>query len=91
MDRVVSGANNREIAERLVISEGTGKSHSSSILSQFGLRDRTQIAVFVHQQRSAGEVGTGLMLPHVLSRTSAREPELQSRSVRRTGSAHVAW
>lgn len=52
---VASGANNREIAERLVISEGTVKSHISSILSQLGLRDRTQIAVFVHQQRPAGE------------------------------------
>jgi DNA-binding NarL/FixJ family response regulator len=52
---VASGANNREIAERLVISEGTVKSHISSILSQLGLRDRTQIAVFVHQHRSAGE------------------------------------
>jgi DNA-binding NarL/FixJ family response regulator len=47
---VASGANNREIAERLIISEGTVKSHISSILGQLGLRDRTQIAVFVHQQ-----------------------------------------
>lgn len=49
---VASGANNREIAERLVITEGTVKSHISSILSQLGLRDRTQLAVFVHQQRA---------------------------------------
>jgi DNA-binding NarL/FixJ family response regulator len=55
MELVASGANNREIAERLVISEGTVKSHISSILSQLGLRDRTQIAVFVHQQRLASE------------------------------------
>lgn len=47
---VAGGANNREIAERLVISEGTVKTHISSILSQLGLRDRTQIAVFVYQR-----------------------------------------
>jgi DNA-binding NarL/FixJ family response regulator len=49
---VARGANNREIAEQLVISEATVKSHISSILSQLGLRDRTQIAVFAHQQRA---------------------------------------
>jgi DNA-binding NarL/FixJ family response regulator len=49
---VARGANNREIAEQLVISEATVKSHISSILGQLGLRDRTQIAVFVHQQRA---------------------------------------
>jgi DNA-binding NarL/FixJ family response regulator len=47
---VAQGASNREIAEQLVISEGTVKSHISSILSQLGLRDRTQIAVYAHQQ-----------------------------------------
>lgn len=47
---VAQGASNREIAEQLVISEGTVKSHISRILSQLGLRDRTQIAVFVHRQ-----------------------------------------
>ena len=46
---VAAGANNREIAQDLVISEGTVKSHISSILSQLNLRDRTQLAVFVHQ------------------------------------------
>lgn len=49
MRLVASGANNREIAATLFISEGTVKSHISSILGQLGLRDRTQIAVFVHQ------------------------------------------
>lgn len=46
---VANGANNREIAEQLVISEGTVKSHISNILANLGLRDRTQIAVFVHR------------------------------------------
>ncbi|WP_020388057.1 response regulator [Kribbella catacumbae] len=46
---VAVGASNREIARDLVISEGTVKSHISSILGQLNLRDRTQLAVFVHQ------------------------------------------
>ncbi|WP_433005409.1 response regulator transcription factor [Kribbella sp. CA-294648] len=46
---VAAGANNREIAQELIISEGTVKTHISSILGRLNLRDRTQLAVFVHQ------------------------------------------
>jgi DNA-binding NarL/FixJ family response regulator len=42
---VVQGTSNREIAHKLVITEGTVKSHISNILSRLDARDRTQAAV----------------------------------------------
>jgi DNA-binding NarL/FixJ family response regulator len=48
---IARGATNREIAEKLVISEGTVKNHISSILSRLGLRDRTEAAIYAHQHR----------------------------------------
>ena len=47
---VATGATNREIAEQLVISEGTVKNHISNILSRLGLRDRTQAAIYAREQ-----------------------------------------
>lgn len=46
---IADGATNREIAEKLVISEGTVKNHISSILSHLGLRDRTQAAIYARE------------------------------------------
>jgi DNA-binding NarL/FixJ family response regulator len=43
---IARGATNREIAEALVISEGTVKNHISNILSRLGVRDRTQAAIY---------------------------------------------
>lgn len=39
------GASNREIAKQMHLSEGTIKNYVSSVLSQLGLRDRTQAAL----------------------------------------------
>ncbi len=46
---IARGATNREIAEKLVISEGTVKNHISNILSRLGLRDRTQAAIYARE------------------------------------------
>ncbi|MDQ2714958.1 MAG: response regulator transcription factor [Chloroflexota bacterium] len=46
---IATGATNREIAEHLVISEGTVKNHISNILSRLGLRDRTQAAIYARE------------------------------------------
>lgn len=47
---VAQGATNREIAQALVISEGTVKAHISNILSRLGLRDRTQAALLARER-----------------------------------------
>ncbi len=43
---VAKGSTNREIAERLYLSEGTVKNHVSRVLGRLGLRDRTQAAIY---------------------------------------------
>jgi DNA-binding NarL/FixJ family response regulator len=41
-----TGATNREIADRLALTEGTVKNYISAILAKTGLRDRTQLALY---------------------------------------------
>ncbi|KAM3100350.1 response regulator [Phormidesmis sp. 146-12] len=46
---ISQGNTNQEIAQRLHLAEGTVKNHVSRILSQLGLRDRTQAALWAQQ------------------------------------------
>lgn len=48
---VAEGLNNKEIADRLYLSEGTVRNYLSAILEKLNLRDRTQLAVFFYQHR----------------------------------------
>ena len=42
------GATNREIAQQLYITEGTVKTHVSSIFNRLNLRNRAQLAIYVN-------------------------------------------
>jgi len=46
---IAEGLNNREIAARLYLSEGTIRNQLSVILEKLNLRDRTQLAVFYYK------------------------------------------
>ena len=48
--QVAEGLNNKEIAEKLFLSEGTVRNYLSIILDKLGLRDRTQLAIFYYRQ-----------------------------------------
>jgi DNA-binding NarL/FixJ family response regulator len=45
---IAKGASNREIAQALYISEKTVRNHVTNILNRLGLRDRTQVAIYIH-------------------------------------------
>ncbi|HEV2458868.1 MAG TPA: response regulator transcription factor [Ktedonobacterales bacterium] len=47
---IADGASNEQIAEKLVISEKTVKSHVSNILSKLHVADRTQAAVYAWRE-----------------------------------------
>ncbi len=46
VDLVISGCRNREISERLTISEKTVKAHLSNIFAKLGVRDRLELAIY---------------------------------------------
>jgi class 3 adenylate cyclase/DNA-binding CsgD family transcriptional regulator len=52
---VAQGLSNREIGQRLVISEHTAANHVRSILRKTGCANRTDAASYAHQQGLAGE------------------------------------
>ena len=48
---VVGGYTNKEIAEKLVISQNTTKHHLSSIFDKLGVSNRLELALFTHSHR----------------------------------------
>jgi DNA-binding NarL/FixJ family response regulator len=56
---VAQGASNREIAETLVVSERTARTHVSAILGKLGLASRTQAALWAVREGLAPDPDTG--------------------------------
>ncbi len=49
------GLNNQEIAQRLVVSEATVKTHINNLFSKIGVRDRAQAVVYAMRHGLAGK------------------------------------
>jgi DNA-binding NarL/FixJ family response regulator len=53
---VAEGCTNREIAERLIVSERTAENHVQRLMNRLGARSRTQVAAWAIRHGLSGEV-----------------------------------
>jgi DNA-binding NarL/FixJ family response regulator len=66
MALVALGLSNDEIAERLVVSPATARTHVSRAMVKLHARDRAQLVVFAYE--------TGLALPRTRAQPPQRQP-----------------
>lgn len=52
LDLIRVGATNREIAQQLYITEGTVKTHVTSLLNRLNFRNRSQLAIYANSVKS---------------------------------------
>ena len=95
---IVEGLDNREIAERLGISERTARAHVSAVLGRLGAANRTQAAVAAVQKGILGAllvlVGLSVALAATAERASAAGSALTSRVTalgREVGGSSGIW